>query len=107
LYSFGTSESGSAPTAGLINVGGMFYGTTFAGGVLRCTDDAGCGTIYRFDPKTGKETILYSFTGKTDEGNPAAALIYRNGAFYGTTAVNGVNGCGNNLGCGTVFKFVP
>jgi uncharacterized repeat protein (TIGR03803 family) len=107
LYSFGTTDSGIAPTAALINVGGMFYGTTSAGGVLRCTDDAGCGTIYRFDPKTGTETILYSFTGKTDEFNPAAGLIYQNGAFYGTTAVNGINGCGNHQGCGTVFKFVP
>jgi hypothetical protein len=38
--------------------------------------------------------------------SPAAGLLYKNGAFYGTTAVNGVNSCYNKLGCGTVFKFV-
>jgi hypothetical protein len=59
------------------------------------------------DPATGQETVLYSFTGKSDEGNPTAGLVYKKGAFYGTTAVNGVNSCYNKLGCGTVFKFVP
>jgi uncharacterized repeat protein (TIGR03803 family) len=110
VYSFGnTAGDGAAPTAGLIVVDKKLYGTTLrGGGHSGCPDGSeGCGTIFEVDPATGKETVLYSFTGGSDEGNPQAGLVYRQGAFYGTTAVNGVNGCFNNQGCGTVFKFVP
>jgi uncharacterized repeat protein (TIGR03803 family) len=110
VYSFGnTASDGAGPTAGLIVVDKMLYGTTLrGGGYSDCPDGSeGCGTIFQVDPATGKETVLYSFTGKSDEGNPQAGLVYKKGAFYGTTAVNGVNSCYNNLGCGTVFKFVP
>jgi uncharacterized repeat protein (TIGR03803 family) len=109
VYSFGsTANDGISPAAGLIVVGKMLYGTTMhGGGYAGCPGGSeGCGTIFEVDPATGQETVLYSFTGKTDEGNPAAGLLYKNGAFYGTTAVNGVNSCYNKLGCGTVFKFV-
>jgi uncharacterized repeat protein (TIGR03803 family) len=110
VYSFGNAASdGAGPTAGLIVVDKMLYGTTLrGGGYSDCPDGSeGCGTIFEVDPATGAETVLYSFTGGTDEGNPQAGLVYKKGAFYGTTAVNGVNSCYNNLGCGTVFKFVP
>lgn len=109
VYSFTGGSDGAGPTAGLIVVDHMLYGTTLRGGsYFDCPDGSeGCGTIFQVDPATGKETVLYSFTGKTDEGNPAAGLVYRKGAFYGTTAVNGANSCYNDLGCGTVFKFVP
>ena len=109
VYSFGGGSDGSGPTAGLIVVGKMLYGTTLrGGGYSNCPDGSeGCGTIFVVNPANGHETVLYSFTGKSDEGNPQAGLVYKKGAFYGTTAVNGVNSCYNNIGCGTVFKFVP
>jgi len=110
VYSFGnTASDGAGPTAGLIVVDKMLYGTTMrGGGYSDCPDGSGgCGTIFQVDPATGQETVLYSFTGKSDEGNPQAGLVYKKGAFYGTTAVNGINSCYNNLGCGTVFKFTP
>jgi len=109
VYSFNSGSDGAGPTAGLIVVDKMLYGTTLhGGGYSNCPGGSeGCGTIFQVDPATGHETVLYSFTGKSDEGNPQAGLVYRKGAFYGTTAVNGVNSCYNNLGCGTVFKFVP
>lgn len=110
VYSFGnTAGDGADPTSSLIVVDHMLYGTTLrGGGYSDCPDGSeGCGTIFEVDPATGTETVLYSFTGKSDEGNPQAGLVYKKGAFYGTTAVNGVNSCYNNLGCGTVFKFVP
>lgn len=109
VYSFNSGSDGEGPTAGLVVVGKMLYGTTLrGGGYSNCPDGSeGCGTIFQVGPATGMETVLYAFTGKTDEGNPQAGLVYRKGAFYGTTAVNGVNSCYNHLGCGTVFKFVP
>ena len=109
VYSFAGGSDGAAPVAGLIVVDHMLYGTTLrGGGYSGCPGGSeGCGTIFQVDPATGRETVLYKFTGKSDEGNPQAGLVYKKGAFYGTTAVNGVNSCYNNLGCGTVFKFVP
>jgi uncharacterized repeat protein (TIGR03803 family) len=108
VYNFtGGNGGGYSPVAGLINVGGIFYGTTKAGGLPGCTGNMGCGTIFSFDPATDKETVLYRFTGESDEGNPQAGLIYEHGAFYGTTGMNGINSCYNQQGCGTVFKFKP
>jgi uncharacterized repeat protein (TIGR03803 family) len=75
--------------------------------VVGCTGNMGCGAIFSFDPVTGVKTTLYSFTGRSDEGNPQAGLVYEGGAFYGTTGANGVNSCYNKQGCGTVFKFTP
>jgi uncharacterized repeat protein (TIGR03803 family) len=108
LFNFGADGSdGISPKAGLIEVNGMLYGTTQSGGNSGCPNIGTCGTIFQFDPKSGRVKVLHHFTGKKDEGNPVAGLIYQNGAFYGTTAASGTNGCGNKLGCGTVFKYTP
>lgn len=79
LYSFvGGSSDGSGPEARLIQASdGNFYGTTWNGGVNAV------GTVFKVTP-AGAETVLYSFTGVADGGNPAAALIQGdNGNFYG------------------------
>jgi uncharacterized repeat protein (TIGR03803 family) len=108
LYAFQGGTDGSSPQAGLVEVNGMLYGTTKYGGVPRgCIGNHGCGTIFEIDPGTAQETTLYHFTGKSDQGNPVAGLIYHGGSFYGTTAMNGTNSCYNQQGCGTVFKFTP
>lgn len=50
-------------------------------------------------------TILYSFTGGTDGGNPSAGLAQDpQGNLYGATAEGGNPACNNGGGCGTVFK---
>jgi len=53
------------------------------------------------------ETVLYSFEGGSDGGDPLAGLIAdRRGALYGTT--KGANpDCIDNTTCGTVFKLTP
>src|SRR5262249_45716791 len=48
--------------------------------------------------------LLYSFTGKTDGGNPQAGLVYSHGALYGTTQYGGLKAGDCHLGCGTIFK---
>ncbi len=82
---------------------GMFYGTTRDGGA-----DV-YGTIFKFNPQTHAETLLYSFKGQPGDGsNPDAALTYdpANGMFYGTTSAGGPgNTYGNNYG--TLFEFNP
>ncbi len=54
---------------------------------------------------TGTETVLYSFTGGPDGGNPECRLIRDSaGNLYGTTTHGGILECGGS-GCGVVFKL--
>lgn len=99
LYSFTGKEDGGTPYAGLVrDLDGNLYGTTVSGG------DAGsscsfraeprCGTVFMLD-KQGKETVLYSFTGRSDGANPQAVLVRDSaGRLYGTTTFGGTFGFG-------------
>lgn len=69
------------------------YGTTQNGGANNH------GTIFSYDPKTDKESIVYSFQGNADGASPGAGVIYHDGALYGTTRRRGENGKGG------LFKF--
>ena len=61
---------------------GNLYGTTLSGG-------SGSGVVFKLDP-TGKETVLYTFTGGLDGAQPAAGLIRDfAGNFYGTASGGG------------------
>jgi uncharacterized repeat protein (TIGR03803 family) len=83
LHSFGSIPGdGTAPAARLINVGGMLYGTTAGGGAV------GAGTVFKIDPATGTETVLYAFTGGSDSREPLAGLIEMGGTLYGTAYGN-------------------
>lgn len=94
LHSFGVGSDGRMPRAGLIDVRGALYGTTYRGGA-RDT-----GTIFKIST-SGTEKVVYSFRGKRDGANPSASLIYLSGVFYGTTEY-GPNDGGCNAG--TVFS---
>lgn len=96
LHSFSGGTDGYDPEAGLINVKGTLYGTTYAGGVN------GGGIVFTVKPKTGAEKVLYSFCGQTgcsDGDAPLAGLVLVNGTLYGTTFAGGA------YGQGTVFKI--
>ncbi len=72
---------------------GNFYGTTGLGG------PSNAGTVFKITP-AGTETVLYSFTGGNDGGNPITALFQAaDGNFYGTTPYGGPNNAG------TFFKI--
>lgn len=108
LYSFCTQQNcadGAAPSGGLIEVDGLWYGTTFFGGNLSCNAGGGCGTVFSFDPKTHAEKVLYAFSFLSGWG-PSADLIYVDGVLYGTTFGGGIEGC-YGLGCGVVFSIDP
>src|SRR5690349_6280017 len=51
LHSFGSGGDGSMPFGGMIDVNGVLYGTTFAGGNAQCS--GGCGTVFSLDPSSG------------------------------------------------------
>ena len=106
LHSFGgTSADGTNPVGGLIrDATGNFYGTTRNGGTN------GKGTIFKLNPKTREEIVLYSFTGGIDGALPHAGVIMdAAGNLYGTTATGGIEACssGAGPGCGAVFKLDP
>src|SRR5271157_2663432 len=103
LYSFTGGADGAIPYAGLLrDAQGQLYGTTSQGGDLACNAPNGCGTVFTVDT-TGKETVLYSFTGGADGASPTAGLLPdAQGNLYGTTSQGGDPACTN--GCGTVFK---
>jgi uncharacterized repeat protein (TIGR03803 family) len=109
LYSFqNNSSDGANPQAGLINVKGTLYGTTYAGGGTGCAFSQGCGTVFSINPTTGDEAVVHSFQNDgTDGFSPYAGLINVKGMLYGTTYDGGGTGCVNNLGCGTVFSINP
>jgi uncharacterized repeat protein (TIGR03803 family) len=112
LYTFTgvNSGDGAYPYAGLIVDGkGSLYGTTFKGGDNSCDSGYGCGTVFRFDLKTSKEKVLYTFgsNGGDDGQNPYGPLVEDAvGNLYGATSSGGgATACGG--GCGTVFMLDP
>jgi uncharacterized repeat protein (TIGR03803 family) len=91
-FTSGTND-GASPEAGLINVGGTLYGTTYGGGFRNS------GVIFALDPHTGAETVLHAFGDGTDGLNPQAGLIEVKGSLYGTAS------SGGGFGGGAVFAL--
>lgn len=95
LHRFGsTTYDGDLPYAGLLNVKGTLYGTTYYGGAYTI------GIVYSITP-SGTEKVLYSFCGFNcyDGLEPQASLIDVKGTLYGTTSGGGA------IGYGTVYKI--
>jgi uncharacterized repeat protein (TIGR03803 family) len=85
FYSFnGGPSDGADPKADLtFDPAGNLYGTTYSGG------SAGYGTVFELNT-SGSETILHSFTGGADGGNPFGGVTRDStGALYGTVENGG------------------
>ena len=95
LYRFRGGKDGAAPAASLIDVNGVLYGTTLAGGAN------GRGTVFSLSTTAG-EHVLHSFGGANDGVDPNASLIDVHGTLYGTTF-----GGGGANSFGTVFALTP
>jgi uncharacterized repeat protein (TIGR03803 family) len=108
LYAFQGGNDGEYPYAGLIaDKGGNLYGTTSEGAGTGCDDGQGCGTVFKLTAD-GTLTVLHTFAGGSDGGEPEAGLIAdKTGNLYGTTYEGGGTGCEMSLGCGTVFEVMP
>jgi uncharacterized repeat protein (TIGR03803 family) len=109
LFSFSLND-GALPAAGLVSLGGAFYGTTQLGGNSNCFggySEPGCGVVLKVTT-SGKETAIYSFKGAPDGSHSFAPLIAVKGNLYGTT-IKGGTYCASSstYGCGTVFKITP
>ncbi len=99
LYSFKGGNDGALPSGPLaIDSAGNVYGTTVRGGT------ANVGTAFRVT-STGGETVLHSFSGGSDGGDPQGGLILSpSGVLYGTT-ITGGSGSLNGLQNGVVFAM--
>lgn len=112
IYSFCSltdCADGGYPDGGLtIGSDGNFYGMANQANYKVPCDiplSYGCGTIYKLTPQ-GQFTLLHSFDGD-DGGIPHSGLVQgSDGDFYGVAPVGGIlDNCGEDTGCGTVFKI--
>jgi uncharacterized repeat protein (TIGR03803 family) len=95
LHSFGASGDGSTPLAGLLYLGGRFYGTTVLGGT---TSFAG-GIAFSITAK-GQERVLHEFGNGNDGSSPSGnGLIAVGNTMYGATDTGGT------ALAGTIFRM--
>src|SRR5881296_1314650 len=100
IFSFEEDEGEYADTDLETDSAGNIYGTTVLGG------DFGSGTVFKLTPTPNGwvHTVLYSFTGGADGGEPYKGVsIDRQGNLYGTAVTGGSGGCEG--GCGVVYKL--
>ena len=79
---------------------GNIYGTTVLGG------DFGGGTVFQLSPTPNGwvHTVLYSFTGGADGGEPYKGVtLDRDDNLYGTAVTGGSGSCEG--GCGVIYKL--
>jgi uncharacterized repeat protein (TIGR03803 family) len=107
LYNFTGGEDGGQPYGSLVfDSSGNLYGTTNFGGSTNC--QLGCGTVFELTHGSSgwTESVLYTFSGASDGGEPYAKLLFDSaGNLYGTTLLGGNIGSVCSSGCGTVFKL--
>ncbi len=98
LYSFsGDTDGEYTDTDLVVDNAGSLYGSSVLGG------DFGSGTVFRVNP-SGEHTVLYSFTGGADGGEPYKGVaLDAQGNLYGTAVTGGGGACEG--GCGVVYKL--
>lgn len=109
------SNTGRTPLAGLAgnSTSPWLWGTTSAGGTFNA------GTLFRYEPATGKHEIIVNFIGQSSVAvGPSVAVgtkptgqlcVAANGVVWGTTQKGGAfNVAVNNKSqSGTIFKYDP
>jgi uncharacterized repeat protein (TIGR03803 family) len=103
LHNFTGEEDGGEPWTSLIfDAAGNLYGTTYGGG-----SPNGGGVVFKLSPNGSggwSETVLHTFSGGADGGNPFGTLTFDAvGNLYGTTTAGGKVDCL----CGVVFELSP
>jgi uncharacterized repeat protein (TIGR03803 family) len=101
IYSFAGEDDGEYTDTDLvIDSAGNLYGTSVQGG------DFGGGTVFQLSPSGNgwTHTVLYSFTGGADGGEPYKGVtLDSEGNLYGTAVTGGGGFCEG--GCGVAYKL--
>jgi uncharacterized repeat protein (TIGR03803 family) len=101
IYSFAGEEDGEYADSDLaMDTAGNLYGTTVLGGTV------GGGTVFKLAPTPNGwvHTVLYSFTGGADGGEPYKGVtLDAQGNLYGSAVTGGSGSCEG--GCGVVYKL--
>ena len=101
IYSFvGGNDGEYLDTELVMGSAGNLYGTTVQGGIH------GSGTVFQLAPSGSgwTHTVLYSFTGGADGGEPYKGVtLDAQGNLYGTAVTGGGGACEG--GCGVVYKL--
>ncbi len=87
VHNFGGPNDGWYPDGNLLDVSGVLYGTTGAGGAY------GRGVLFSLRPN-GKYRILHNFGSGIDAWDATGSLIEHDGGLYGTSWQGGANGVG-------------
>jgi uncharacterized repeat protein (TIGR03803 family) len=100
IFSFAEDDGEYADTDLETDNAGNIYGTTVLGG------NFGSGTVFQLSltPNGWVHTVLYSFTGGADGGEPYKGVsLDRAGNLYGTAVTGGSGSCEG--GCGVVYRL--
>jgi uncharacterized repeat protein (TIGR03803 family) len=110
VHNFTGGSDGAYPDHGFLvfDSSGAMYGSAAVGahaGNCSIFGFVGCGTIFKLTPHTGGTwtfTVLHTFTGGTDGGNPESTLLFdKSGNLYGTTYGGG------QFGFGVAYELIP
>lgn len=98
-HSFHTKD-GIGPHGSLTLYHGDLYGMTSSGGA------AGGGTIFRFDPKSGKLKVIYSFQGEPGDGSDGLDNVFiADHRIFGMTKYGGSVAGTSDYQNGVVFSI--
>jgi uncharacterized repeat protein (TIGR03803 family) len=111
VYSFKGQDAGDGayPSATLVALDGVLYGTTNQGGVSGCTFYShGCGVIFSLTA-LGTEHVIHVFNANKQnrEGAFPSGLTATNGLLYGGTAIGGRYSESCPQGCGILYAMKP
>ena len=96
MLNFTPATTGSQPNGNLMQASdGFLYGMASGGGL------GSDGVLFRFDPVTGKDSVMLNFSGPNGSIPNGGLIQASNGWLYGMTSVGGTNNDG------IVFGFNP